>query len=260
MNDRGIFAGMELIGLRSPHLLAAVREAVRAGGGRVTALATHRIEEVADCRAAIDLLAAPDSVDWTVFSSPNAVGALRAVAARLGQQLDPDMPVAGPGPHSAQALAAAGFRNVAAPERGAGIDALLASGVLGELAGRKVALVQRQQGPASSIEAMRQRRAQPVAVECYRRISAGDDLWSGLDAGARAACNCLLAFDGASLAVLLTRAGQDAGRLRRLPLGVHHPQIETRARRLGFENIITQPNQTELLAELAKRIQPDAGN
>ena len=258
MKERAGFAGMELIGLRSPHLLEKVCAAVRTGGGRATALATHHVRIIEDCPAALELLKNPGATDWTLFSSPNAAGALGAIAARNSLPLDPDMPVAAPGQQTARTLARAGFRSIVAPKQEAGLAALLASGALGDLAGRKVAVVQRQAAPPRTLEALRRRQAAALAIECYHRIRAAEDMWSSLQQEVRTGCNCLLAFDEASLALLLARAGDDAPRLKRLPLGVHHPQIEAKARNLGFENIITQSNPTELLAELAERIYQDA--
>ena len=258
-HDSNSLAAMKLIGLRSEHLLEQVCTTVRAGGGQATALATHRIEPVADCPAAVELLDNPGSFDWTIFSSPNAVHALRAIARKLDRNLDLQMPVAGPGQQSARALAGCGFGNIAAPKLDSGLKALLDCGALGELAGRKIALVQRKDAPPRALEKLRRQQARPVAIECYRRIAAAADLWSSLEAQTRAECNCLLAFDEASLTVLLGRAGEDAGRLRRLPLGVHHPKIEAQARQLGFENIITQSDPKRLLTALARSIPQDAG-
>ena len=245
--------GIELIGLRPPHLLEEVGATVSAGGGRMTALATHQVQAIEDCPAAIELLENPDAFERAIFSGPNAVESLHTISIRCRRPLNPDLPTAAPGPQTARALAQAGFRSIVAPAGESGLAALLASRALGELAGRKVALVQRQAAPPRALEALRQRQALPLAVECYRRIPAAENLWNSLKQEVRAGCNCLLAFDEESLAVLIERAGADAPRLRRLPLGVHHPQIEAKARQLGFENIITHSSPTELLAQLAER-------
>ncbi|MCY4325423.1 MAG: uroporphyrinogen-III synthase [Betaproteobacteria bacterium] len=254
MDQAEQFAGMELIGLRSPHLLARMQQLVRAGGGRMSALATHQIEPIEDCPAALDLLDNPAAFAWAIFASPNAVESLVKISIRHRRTPNPNLATAAPGQQTAQALAAAGFTNIVAPAAEAGLGQLLASGQLAELSGCKVALVQRQAAPPRAFDMLREMQADPVAVECYRRIPAATDLWSSLPSSRRAACNCLLAFDADSLAVLVERAGHDAPRLKRLPLGVHHPQIEAKARQMGFENIITQSSPAELLAQLARHL------
>ncbi len=248
------FAGMVLLGLREPRQFDHVSSTVRTGGGRAIAIPAYRIENIDDCSQALYLLSNPGQFSWTLFASPNAVAALRNIALRNNLKPDPNMRVAGPGGQTVRSLQAAGFKRIATHPQAATFAALLASGVLDPLAGKRVALVQRAEAPRQAANEVRRRKAMPFPIPCYRLAPAGADMWAKLDASVRDKANCLMAHDAAALRILLDRAGDDAERLLQLPLGVHHEQTALKARNMGFKNIIAKSNLNELLNTLVDRI------
>ena len=233
MSATGLFA---LI-LRDPSKAAGLAAELVARGGRAATAATHKTELVPACGAARTFLSEAQQFAGAVFASPTAVAALIAAARFHRLPLPIDLPCAGPGTSTGAALQAAGVRKITVPPGIGSMTELLAQGLANFFDGRRLALVQRADAKVTTKLALQARGALVLTIPCFRRRAIGSDFWTQTDAAAYREINCIIAYEETALTVLLAQAGKDIGRFRSLPLTVHHRQIATRAKALGFSQI-----------------------
>lgn len=240
--------------LRDANRTDALRTQIRRDGGRAVSLPAFKFRTLKKCPEAVEFLKEPHKFHRLFFSGPHGIASLRQIAVRNRLKLPFDMACAAPGQASLKALQTAGFTNITAPPGVADFDTLLRRNVVGSLSGKRVALVQRKDAPPRAETKLKQLKCVVKTIRCYERIINTDAFWEQLDAKVRADINCILAFDTPSLQVLLDGAGEDADRIRKLPLGVIHRNIEEKARTMGYENIIVTGHTEQMFASMKAMI------
>jgi uroporphyrinogen-III synthase len=140
--------------------------------------------------------------------------------------------VAAVGAGTRRELEKRGVANVIAPRTGADSEALLATPELGEVAGRRIAILRGDGGRALLGETFSARGAQVEHVTCYRRRvpQAPARSWQ---AGELAAVTVSSSQGLDNLFEVL-----DPGMLRATPLFVPHPRIAERARALAVREVV----------------------
>ncbi|WP_372722696.1 uroporphyrinogen-III synthase [Immundisolibacter sp.] len=179
--------------------------------------------------------------DFAVFISANAVQhALPAITAAGG--LSANCGVIAVGPASAQALQAAGFRNVLLPEARFDSEGVLSLPALQAVTGKRVVIFRGEGGRTLLAETLAARGADVRALVCYRRVAAGDPVqlaaWLAQDAIA-----VVTATSRAGLHALMALAGPLAVQLKALPLAVLSPALAESALQAGFSGPLMAADQ-----------------
>lgn len=257
MNDKSPKAQTELVTLilRDANRTDLLRMQIRRSGGRAISLPAFHFETVCDCKPAINFLRAPQNVHWLFFAGPHGISSLRQLAVHHRLPLPHGIACAALGQASRKTLLAAGFTNIVALPGINDLEGLLNSKQLGRLNGKRVALVQRLDSPPRAAQELGKFKCIVTPLQCYRRLKNSADTWIRLDEKLRREINSILAFDAASLHVLLELTGEDAQRIRKLPLGVIHRNIQEKAAMMGYENIIASERTTEMLDQLRHKIE-----
>ena len=240
--------------LRDPARSESIRALIRKEGGRAFSQSAFYFETLFDCAEAVDFLKNPSKCDLAIFVSPQGVMSMRALSMRKGIDLPKRMPCAGPGIATRKALQAAGFVNVTSPPGVSDLAELLRDSLMGRIAGKRVALIQRLNAAPRALFEIRKRKAIPVPIMCYQRLSNDEGLWTEIDPKLREDLNSIIAFDSPSLNVLLKRSGEDADRIKQMALGVIHPSIAEKAKEMGFENIIITGDSKDMILRLKKQV------
>lgn len=184
------------------------------------------------------VLAGLSTYDLAIFISPRAAEfGLAAVAA-----WPPHVRPAAVGEGTAQALADRGLDSVLTPRDGADSEHLLALPEFARVAGRRILIFRGEGGRELLAETLRARGARVDYAECYRRGLPEDadpaPLLAALDAGR---LHAITVFSGETLDNLLHLLGDQAARLRTIPLFAPHPRIAAHAKHLGFTTATATP-------------------
>ena len=252
-------AGLVTLILRDPSYTETIRALIRREGGRAFSNKPYNFETIHDCKEALDLLENSRQYHMAVFASPHGVQSLMQLAMRHNKRLPKNLMCAAPGTATRKALMSAGFQNVVAPPGVGDLRTLLRHRDMSDIAGKVVALVQRENSTSHAVQDLRARKAEPVTIWCYRVVSVGEQVWLGIDEGFRRDMNSIIAFEGQSLELLTKHAGDEVERVKKLPLGVIHPAIHDKAKEIGFENIIVNGDSKALILELAKKVGENVG-
>ena len=194
---------------------------IEQAGGRAHLFPAIEIEDVAPPPA----LARLHEFDLAIFVSPTAVAKAMPHVSKLPR-------VAAVGAGTRRELEKRGVANVIAPRTGADSEALLATPELGEVAGRRIAILRGDGGRALLGETFVARGAQVEHVTCYRRRApqAPGHSWK---AGELAALTVSSSQGLDNLFEVL-----DPGMLRSTPMFVPHPRIAERARALSVREVV----------------------
>lgn len=249
----GPLAGRTIVVTRPQRQALVLGDAIARCGGQAFYSPLLDILPVADdhdLRAAAGALA---DTALAIFISPNAVEhALPALLA--GGAWPPGVAVAGIGPGTVAALAAAGVGSVLSPLDRFDSEAMLELAALqsDQVAGKRVAIFRGDGGRELLADTLRARGAQVDCVACYRRLppAQGFGALAALLHAGRADALTLSSSEG--LRYLL--AGLDPAALvvlRMLPVFAPHQRIADNARSSGLQQVVlTKPADAGMLAGL----------
>ncbi len=204
-------------------------------------------------------LATVAQYDWLIFVSPIAaqfgMAALNLAAPGAAKRIK----AAAVGSGTADALRAAGCREVIAPETGADSEHLLALPEFADLAGRQVLILRGEDGRELIADHLRARGAAVDYAACYRRLCPNTDPAPLLQALAQQRLQALTVFSRETLDNLLQLIGSESVQLlRELPLFAPHRRIAEHAQSLNFARAIaTGPGESGLLAGLVEYFRHD---
>lgn len=136
---------------------------IEAAGGRAELFAAIEIADVPPPAA----LARLHEFDLAIFVSPTAV----AKAMPRVRAWPPALRVAAVGSGTRRELEKHGIANVIAPQSGADSEALLATPALGDVAGKRIAILRGDGGRALLADTFVERGAQVEYITCYRRLA-----------------------------------------------------------------------------------------
>ena len=163
----GPLAGASVIVTRPAAAAAALRRRIRTLGGEPIGLPGSVLRAAPDRAAVRAALMAVREVDVAIFVSPAAVKF--AFAALPKMHLSRTTRVCAVGAATARALQRRGIRHIAWPRERQDSEGLLALPELGNLRGRRVALVGAPGGRELLAQTLRTRRARLARIEVYRR-------------------------------------------------------------------------------------------
>jgi uroporphyrinogen-III synthase len=208
---------------------------VAADGATPLMLPTIEIQPI-ELDAAARATLAPDTFDWTIYTSANAVEASLRQLPRPARSK-----IAALGRGTARALAAHGLEVAAVPTTTADSEGLLALDCFADLRGQRVLILKGRGGRPLLREELTRRGAEAVAGDVYlRRLAVADPpalqaLRNACDAGSAV----ITATSAEVLDGLLRLAPEDANpRLRDVPLLVPGPRVAAAAREQGWRGRI----------------------
>ena len=249
----GSLTGRAVLITRPKHQSGPLADLVRHNGGEPVLFPTLEIQPVdptLEMQAILERLA---EFDLAVFVSINAVQHAMPLIRRLGGWPH-GLRAAAVGQGTARELRAQGVADVLLPGDGADSEALLARPELQAVAGRRIVIFRGVGGRELLAESLRQRGANVVYVECYRRRKPVVDPTLLRDRIECGALDAVIAASAESLQNLLDIAGGElAAKLVALPLFVVHPNIAQSARALGFHDVIvTEASDQGLLSGIIR--------
>lgn len=205
---------------------------IEGAGGKAHLLPAIEIEDVPPPAA----LGRIHEFDLAIFVSPTAVAKALPHVRELPR-------AAAVGAGTRRELEKRGITDVIAPTAGADSEALLALPELGQVKGKRIAILRGDGGRALLGETLAARGARVEHVTCYRRLRP--------QAAARA-------WQRGELAALTVSSGQglanlfevlDPGLLRATPLFVPHPRIAEQARGLGAQQVVLAGHSDEQMLD-----------
>ena len=231
-------SGIGVLVTRPAHQGEELCRLIRSHGGRpirFPALAIHGPEDPAALRA---LLAGIERYDIVIFVSSNAV---RHGLELMGGVLPGSLRVAAVGTGTARALAAHGIDVNLVPEKQFDSEALLALPALQQVAGKRILIIRGNGGRPLLGDTLRERGAEVVYAEVYRRVCPETDA-APLLARWRPEIRIVTATSLEllnNLVVLLGEAGRTL--LQETPLVVVSVAMRQRAEELGCRHVLLAP-------------------
>lgn len=229
-------AGIGVLVTRPRHQAGPLCEMIAAQGGTPLPFPTLEIAPPADLSGTRALLGQLERFQIAIFISPNAVQ--RGLALLPEGRLPAGLKIAAVGKGTARELARAGIEVSLLPEGQYDSEALLALPQLQDVQDKHILIVRGEGGRPLLADTLRQRGAQVVYAEVYRRLRPQADVaallkrWPGEVQIAITTSNDILD----NLAALLGTAGGE--QLQHTPLIVISERMRIRAQELGCRHII----------------------
>jgi uroporphyrinogen-III synthase len=224
-------AGVHIAVTRPPGQATKLNAAITAAGGQVISFPLLDIASLPDLTAFHTAITPLSQFDWAIFISSNAV----QFGMPLLQQasLPAALKFAAIGPTTASALHGFGIAQVLTPSDRFDSESLLALPELQQMQGRRVLIVRGVGGREVLAETLKQRGAEVVFGECYRRINPQADADVLAQAYATGQLQSIIITSSEALRFLLDLAGH-SGWLKAVPLFVNHDRIAEQAAAHGL--------------------------
>lgn len=169
--------------------------------------------------------------DWVIFISSNAVQHGMPLLQQAG--IPPSLKFAAIGPTTAASLQAFGIPQVLTPQDRFDSESLLALEAFQAMSGQRVLIVRGVGGREVLAETLKQRGAEVVFGECYRRVNPQSSAQVLAQAYALGQLHGIVVTSSEALRFLLDLA-QDAAWLQATPLFVNHARIAEQASTAGL--------------------------
>ena len=217
---------------RPPEQATKLTAAITAAGGEVISFPLLDIQGLEDLSAFHAAVTPLNQFDWAVFISSNAVQHGMPLLQEIG--IPQTLKFAAIGPTTAASLQAHGIPQVLTPTDRFDSEALLSLPELQHMQGQRVLIVRGLGGREVLAETLKQRGAEVVFGECYRRVnpqSSAQVLAQAYDEGK---LHGIVITSSEALRFLLDLA-QDASWLQVTPLFVNHARIAEQAQTAGLK-------------------------
>jgi uroporphyrinogen-III synthase len=246
-------AGAHIAVTRPPEQATKLNTAIVAAGGSVISFPLLDITSLPDLSAFHAAITPLHQFDWAIFISSNAV----QYGMPLLQQasLPASLKFAAIGPTTASALGSFGVAEVLKPADRFDSESLLALPELQQMQGQRVLIVRGVGGREVLADTLKQRGAEVVFGECYRRINPqkNADVLAQAHAGNR--LQAIIITSSEALRFLLDVAGESDW-LKAVPLFVNHDRIAEQAQSHGLTVISAgQPGDEAMLQLLTRHFQ-----
>jgi uroporphyrinogen-III synthase len=234
------------------HQSAHLEQLIAAADGNVILFPTMEIAAPEDPRPLAAVIGRLDEFDIAIFVSPNAARlAMKSIRAR--RELPPHLRLAAIGSGGVRELERYGVSRVIAPPR-FDSEALLDMPEMQNVAGRRVVIFRGEGGRALLADTLLARGATVEYAACYRRLRPQCDAATLLKAWEHNELHAITATSSEGLRNLCDLVGESGqAALKKTPVFVSHPRIESGARELGFASVIlTGQGDEELVRGLTR--------
>lgn len=243
-------AGVHIAVTRPPEQATKLNAAIEAAGGEVLSFPLLEITSLRDLSAFHAAIQPLSQFDWVIFISSNAV---QYGMPLLQQASVPDtLKFAAIGPSTAQALQAYGVTDILTPESRFDSESLLALPALQHMQGKRVLIVRGVGGREVLANTLKQRGADVVFGECYRRVNPQVTAAPLAHAHAQGRLQAIVITSSEALRFLLDLAG-DASWLPAVPLFVNHARIAEQAAVHGLQVRCTGQAGDEAMLQLLQQ-------
>lgn len=249
--NRAPLAGKGIVVTRPVHQAGGLAAAIRSAGGRAILFPTIELREPDDPHAVLATVDRLQDFDFAVFVSPNAAArALELISAR--RAWPPALIAVAVGGGTARALSQYGVRALTPPHGRYDSEALLELPAFADPRGRRVVVFRGEGGRALLGDTLRERGAEVIYAECYRRVRPAGDGAVLIGHAQRDELHAITVTSSEGLRNLAALLGPDAANLlRETPLFAPHPRIAETARGLGVRVVVvTGAGDAGLLAGL----------
>jgi uroporphyrinogen-III synthase len=250
-------AGVHIAVTRPPEQASKLTAAIIGAGGAVISFPLLDIKGLEDLTAFHAAVTPLSLFDWAVFISTNAVQHGMPLLQQAG--ISPSLKFAAIGPTTAASLQSYGVAEVLTPSERFDSEALLALPELQYMQGQRVLIVRGVGGRELLADTLKQRGADVVFGECYRRVnpqSSAQRLQQAYDQGQ---LHGIVVTSTEALRFLLTLGG-NADWLKATPLFVNHARIAEQARESGLTAFSAdQSGDVAMLSLLQTHLSPIAG-
>lgn len=227
----GALAGVHIAVTRPPEQATKLTAAIAAEGGQVISfplLDIKGLENLDDFHAAVTPLS---QFDWAVFISSNAVQHGMPLLQQAG--IPPQLKFAAIGPATAASLQGFGVTEILTPSERFDSEALLALPALQQMQGQRVLIVRGVGGREVLADTLKQRGAEVIFGECYRRVNPQSSAQVLAQAYEVGKLHGIVVTSSEALRFLLDLAQGDAW-LKATPVFVNHARIAEQAKAAGL--------------------------
>jgi uroporphyrinogen-III synthase len=250
-------AGMHIAVTRPPEQATKLTAAITGAGGTVISFPLLDIKGLDDLRAFHAVVTPLSQFDWAVFISSNAVQYGMPLLQAAG--ISPTLQFAAIGPTTAASLQGYGIAEVLTPSERFDSEALLALPALQQMQGQRVLIVRGVGGREVLAETLKQRGAEVVFGECYRRVNPQNSAECLQQAYANGQLQGIVVTSSEALRFLLALAGEGDW-LKATPVFVNHARIAEQARESGLIAFSAdQSGDAAMLSLLQAHLSPNAG-
>jgi uroporphyrinogen-III synthase len=244
-------AGRAVLVTRPEGLAERLASLLRAEGGEAVLFPTIEILPPEDPAGLVEVIGRLQAFDIAIFISPTAVAkADAAVRASRAWPPPPPLRYAAVGGGTAQALRAAGFTDIIAPQGRGDSEALAALPELAQVRGKRIVIFRGQGGRETLREILEARGAEVAYAECYRRAVPRAEVAPLIDRWQRGGVHAVSITSAEGLKNLLALLGPaGAPLLCATPVFVPHPRVGKAARALGIERVTVTGTSDEALVE-----------
>jgi uroporphyrinogen-III synthase len=231
MTSSPALVGVHIAVTRPPEQATRLTAAITDEGGQVISfplLDIKGLENLDDFHAAITPLS---QFDWAVFISSNAVQHGMPLLRQAG--IPPQLKFAAIGPTTAASLQEFGIAEILTPLERFDSEALLALPALQQMQGQRVLIVRGVGGREVLADTLKQRGAEVVFGECYRRVNPQNNAHVLAQAYEEGKLQGIIVTSSEALRFLLELA-QGAAWLQATPLFVNHARIAEQAKAAGL--------------------------
>lgn len=230
-SSTGALAGVHIAVTRPPEQATKLTAAITAEGGQVISfplLDIKGLQNLDDFHTAVTPLS---QFDWAVFISSNAVQHGMPLLQQAG--ISPALKFAAIGPTTAASLQKFGITEVLTPSERFDSEALLALPALQQMEGQRVLIVRGVGGREVLADTLKQRGAEVVFGECYRRVNPQNSAQVLAQAYDEGKLQGIIVTSSEALRFLLALASE-ADWLKATPLFVNHARIAEQAYESGL--------------------------
>jgi uroporphyrinogen-III synthase len=224
-------AGVHIAVTRPPEQATKLTAAITEAGGTVISFPLLDIKGLEDLSAFYAAVTPLSQFDWAVFISTNAVQHGMPLLQQAG--ISPTLKFAAIGPTTAASLQEYGIAGVLTPSERFDSEALLALPELQGMQGQRVLIVRGVGGREVLADTLKQRGAEVVFGECYRRVNPQHNAQVLQQAYANGQLQGIVVTSTEALRFLLALAAE-ADWLKATPLFVNHARIAEQARESGL--------------------------
>lgn len=224
-------AGVHIAVTRPPEQATKLTAAIAGAGGTVISFPLLDIKGLDDLSAFHVAVTPLSQFDWAVFISSNAVQYGMPLLQQAG--ISPALKFAAIGPTTAASLQCFGVTEVLTPSERFDSEALLALPALQQMQGQRVLIVRGVGGREVLADTLKQRGAEVVFGECYRRVNPQSSAQPLKQAYANGQLQGIVVTSSEALRFLLALAGEGDW-LKATPVFVNHARIAEQARESGL--------------------------
>lgn len=226
--------GLGILVTRPAHQAEPLCELIEAAGGKAIRFPVLEIVDPENISPVVEIIKGLDVYDLAIFISPNAVNkAMNLIHTHA--TLPENMQIAAVGKSSARALQKLGHRVDLFPEKRFNSEALLEMAELQHVKGKKIIIFRGDGGRELLADTLRQRGAEVVYANCYRRIRPKSNVSRLLKSWARGDVDLITVTSNEGLHNLYEMVG-GLGRewLKKTPILVISERLRAYAKELGF--------------------------